>query len=486
MPASMFNKPTSLPVWATDSNAAIAEPSVAKKGKGWEFAEKPPHEWFNWWMNNVYTWVGYVSELDASDLPATHGGATTTTQAAITDLGTRLGSAQTGIDTLVSWATTAQNSLNNLNAQAERQQRATSGGVMISGAPWPNSAAQSVVQPAGSWGYDLGQGAYAQGLEFANLTVQGAMRFSNVRTLFVLRVHGDLTLNGPLRFLAHTGLPSPMTNRVQTTTSTVNGTPQTPTSTSFGGAASSTPTPPFGGAGIIGAGGPYITWVNSSFPGFTMLTTTTVQGVCVDPTRGYLRDPGLFSSADVLAEHLTQAGVAGAPMAAAPWLGGGGQAGGSSKGLNGTWFTGAAGGGAAMLLVSGDIILGPNGRIDCSGEDGSTAASMLVGGGGGGGGALYIYCGGQIRFTGASTPSFLANGGRGGRADTTTSTQDRYGGCGGGGGLVVLCARNADASLHCKASGGAAGWLSANNASSGNAGSAGRVVAVRALPSMLL
>lgn len=472
MPATVFNKPTSLPQWADDSSAAREEPSPAKKGKGWEFAEKPPHEWFNWWMNNVYLWVGYVSQMDAADLPATHGGATTTTQAALTDLATRLGSAQTGIDTLVAWATTAQTNLTNLSAQAERQQRATSGGVMISGTPWPNYSATNLTQPAGSWAYDASNTAYIHGMEHGNLTVQGVMRIQDIRSLFVLRVHGDLTVNGTLRFLAKASHPSSAINLNVITDLGWMGS-QT---TVHAGDVTTVSTYPFGGGGLIGAGGAFVQ------------TPYTVYTSVVDPTNGFLRGQGLFSGIDGLQEQLVRAGVTGTPMAMAPWLGGGGQIGGPSKLSSGAVNARAAGGGAAMLLVSGDIIVGPSGSISCSGEEGASTNGLLVGGGGGGGGALYVYCGGQIRFTGTSTPhqTFLADGGRGGRADTSGGTQNRYGGCGGGGGLVLLCARNADANLHCRASGGAAGWLSANNAASGNAGTGGRVVAVRALPSMLI
>lgn len=66
-------KPADLPVWATDPNPGkLSSPSEAKQELGW-IDEKPPLQWFNWWMNLVYSWVKYldnrmdsaVSQFDA-------------------------------------------------------------------------------------------------------------------------------------------------------------------------------------------------------------------------------------------------------------------------------------------------------------------------------------------------------------------------------------------------------------------------------------
>lgn len=53
-------KPTTNPEWASDADAPIAEPTASKKGAGWLAAEKPPHQYFNWWMNLVYQWIAYL------------------------------------------------------------------------------------------------------------------------------------------------------------------------------------------------------------------------------------------------------------------------------------------------------------------------------------------------------------------------------------------------------------------------------------------
>ena len=58
-------RPTNLPIWAT--TGVIDEPALSKKQRGWEevggVPEDPPYEYFNWWQNNVYTWVEYWSGL---------------------------------------------------------------------------------------------------------------------------------------------------------------------------------------------------------------------------------------------------------------------------------------------------------------------------------------------------------------------------------------------------------------------------------------
>jgi hypothetical protein len=44
-----------LPKWATGASAAITpEPTEGKKDAGWAAVERPPHQYFNWWMRRVY------------------------------------------------------------------------------------------------------------------------------------------------------------------------------------------------------------------------------------------------------------------------------------------------------------------------------------------------------------------------------------------------------------------------------------------------
>lgn len=55
-------KPTDSMEWAS-SGAAIVEPLEAKKDIGWLVGEKPPAQYFNWWMNNAYLWQQYFEEI---------------------------------------------------------------------------------------------------------------------------------------------------------------------------------------------------------------------------------------------------------------------------------------------------------------------------------------------------------------------------------------------------------------------------------------
>ncbi len=463
-------KPQGLPDWATGPQAAISEPPALDRAKGWAFAQKPPHEWFNWWMNKVYQWVQYLDELDASGLEATYGGASSNVQAALSDLESRSGTLQQDVSTLYAWGTSFANSINAHSALADRMERAISGGVMVSGSPVPNSSAANITIPASGLSWSADSSSLAGGLEFGDLTINGTMIVQDIRTLFVLRVHGNLVLNGTLRFYAHRENPSP-TFRLRARTLS----PMFQWSTALLSGDVGSYGLPFGGAGLIGTGGSYTDSKSN-------LTTEHF-----DPTLTSAAPKGLFfEQRAALTQHLVRAGVAGSPMAAAPWLGGGGQTGGSGRSTTSGQVDGPRGGGAALVLVSGDLILGPNtgGGLSCSGEA-PTGSNLHVGGGGGGGGALYVYVGGKISFTqGSAWKALQANGGPGGAATKTSSITTNYGGSGGGGGLVFLCARNADANLHCSAQGGAAGTYL--GASSGNVGSAGTTVAIRAVPSMLL
>jgi len=74
-------QPTELPRWADQAATGdVVEPNETKKGAGW-VVEQPPHNYFNWWMNLVYRWCGYVAGLTAEVLTWTarqtfSGGAT--------------------------------------------------------------------------------------------------------------------------------------------------------------------------------------------------------------------------------------------------------------------------------------------------------------------------------------------------------------------------------------------------------------------------
>jgi len=56
-------KPTTLPEWATGATgiAETTEPSAGKKADGWADAELPPHNFFNWLFNVIYTWFVWLS-----------------------------------------------------------------------------------------------------------------------------------------------------------------------------------------------------------------------------------------------------------------------------------------------------------------------------------------------------------------------------------------------------------------------------------------
>lgn len=74
-------KPSSKPVWTVgnpDINLTTIEPSGDKKMTGWEFNEKPPHEYMNWLFYNIGQWIdhlenprGEILEIDDSDSPYT-------------------------------------------------------------------------------------------------------------------------------------------------------------------------------------------------------------------------------------------------------------------------------------------------------------------------------------------------------------------------------------------------------------------------------
>ena len=101
----------------------------------------------------------------------------------------------------------------------------------------------------------------------------------------------------------------------------------------------------------------------------------------------------------------------------------GGVAGGGSAqaGGNGT-------GGLLILIVRGNLKIGPNGSIDSNGSNGGNANSPVTGGGGGGsgGGIVYVYYGGTLTNNGSIT----ATGG-------TAGTGGNIAGNGGAGSVTI-------------------------------------------------
>ena len=109
---------------------------------------------------------------------------------------------------------------------------------------------------------------------------------------------------------------------------------------------------------------------------------------------------------------------------------GSGSGGGGAGNPNGTGGTavGEGTGGLLILIVRGNLRIGPNGSIAVNGITGNTAPGPSGGGGGGsGGGILYIYYGGTLTNNGTVT----SNGGSGGSAIAVTS------GAGGAGTAII-------------------------------------------------
>ena len=109
---------------------------------------------------------------------------------------------------------------------------------------------------------------------------------------------------------------------------------------------------------------------------------------------------------------------------------GSGSGGGGAGNPNGTGGTavGEGTGGLLILIVRGNLRIGPNGSIAVNGITGNTAPGPSGGGGGGsGGGILYVYYGGTLTNNGTVT----SNGGSGGSAITVTS------GAGGAGTAII-------------------------------------------------
>ena len=103
---------------------------------------------------------------------------------------------------------------------------------------------------------------------------------------------------------------------------------------------------------------------------------------------------------------------------------------GNPAGVNGV-VVGEGTGGLLILIVRGNLRIGPNGSIAANGitGNGSTAASNGTGGGSGGG-ILYVYYGGTLTNNGTVT----SNGGPGGSASPSAAG---LGGAGGAGTAII-------------------------------------------------
>lgn len=63
----MSTKPTVLPVWATSpASGGVVVPSSAKQQRGFVAGERPPAQYLNWILVNVYLWLQWVSDGDVS------------------------------------------------------------------------------------------------------------------------------------------------------------------------------------------------------------------------------------------------------------------------------------------------------------------------------------------------------------------------------------------------------------------------------------
>lgn len=67
-----MSKPTTLPIWATDTTLATGsesglstklEPSLGVKQQGSIPGEEAPGRWYNWLLNNIYSWCVYLNGL---------------------------------------------------------------------------------------------------------------------------------------------------------------------------------------------------------------------------------------------------------------------------------------------------------------------------------------------------------------------------------------------------------------------------------------
>lgn len=112
---------------------------------------------------------------------------------------------------------------------------------------------------------------------------------------------------------------------------------------------------------------------------------------------------------------------------------GGAAAGGGAGNPGGTPNGGEGTGGLLILMVKGNLYIGPSGSIRSNGSNGGNSTITNCGGGGGsGGGVMYIYYGKSFASS-SSSPSITVSGGIGGAG----SGSGLKGGDGGSGSLIL-------------------------------------------------
>jgi hypothetical protein len=270
----------------------------------------------------------------------------------------------------------------------------------------PSAAAVSVPAMPDGAALGLGRGA---GYVARNLTLRNGTLEIATGSVFLIRVIGDLTLDGEFRVLIS-----------RTARSLTYG-----TDALAGGGG--------GGVGVMGTGGDGI---------HTELILDPA------PLGGRFPSGGASPTSNEIRPFLYTAGSLGGAMATVPFVLGGGKPGAGRTGLTGL---GGRGGANVILAVSGNIQVNGNAFLSVAGESGMQADNRVglppptrtAGTGGGGGGALFVYCGGRITVSSPPWQCFRADGGTGGGGGPGGT----FPGGGGGGGLVVLCARNAAAAM---------------------------------------
>lgn len=67
-----MSKPSSVPLWATNTNYPATsdpikvEPSTGVKQAGWAPEQKPPAQWWNWWMQLVWQWCVWLDAFEST------------------------------------------------------------------------------------------------------------------------------------------------------------------------------------------------------------------------------------------------------------------------------------------------------------------------------------------------------------------------------------------------------------------------------------
>ena len=59
----MSERPSSTPIWATDSGTKL-EPSAGEKAAGFSIGTRAPARWVNWLLNLICQWVSYHDVRD--------------------------------------------------------------------------------------------------------------------------------------------------------------------------------------------------------------------------------------------------------------------------------------------------------------------------------------------------------------------------------------------------------------------------------------